>query len=400
MKTRFVLSLIIFAVLLSSVLLWISAQRVIEGITQDVLSRPQALIERWVSDLSTSCPESLATLQQQAYLLEYWYFQVFTKNNPRAWVDVRAPQGMNLQIARLAAIPFQVEIKKLHPEGSSAELFDIVAPIKLNHGPECNSMPGPTSQPPDRINPSKPATTQTEPTGYDGYIRLGFSEELLRGRITLQIVQLVGITLVALLLFSLIVWLAANRLFPAISSAPATTAVMTPGPTTSSVPLSAESSSITFSTPETKAPSIETALPVSPRTMSAKPITEFEKEKEEVPTDSLLTEPPVLSAPQLNQQVMTAGNLVLDDMSKQAQIDGQLLTLTPKEYDILKLLASQPGRVFSNEEILKNVWKDGSFASSQDVKQYVYFLRRKIEKDPQNPQRLVTVRGFGYKLNP
>lgn len=398
MKTRFVLSLISFAALLSGVLLWISAQRSIEGITQDVLSRPQALIERWVSDLSTSCPENLATLQQQAYLLEYWYFQVFTKNGSRAWVDVRAPQGMNLQIARLAAIPSQVEIKKLHPEGSSAELFDIVAPIKLNHGPECNSMPGPISQPPDHMNPSKPATTQAEPEGYDGYIRLGFSEELLQGRITLQIVQLVGITLVALLLFSLIVWLAANRLFPAISSSPAATAVMTPGSTHSSVPLSAAPSSITFPTPETRAPSIETALPVSPRTMSAEPIAEFEKE--ELRDDSLLTQLSVPSTPQLNQQVMTAGNLVLDDMSKQAQIDGQLLTLTPKEYDILKLLASQPGRVFSNEEILKNVWRDGSFASSQDVKQYVYFLRRKIEKDPQNPQRLVTVRGFGYKLNP
>ena len=391
MKTRFVLSLIVFAVLLSGILLWISAQRAIEGITQDVLSRPQAFIQQWVSELSKKCPEDLATLQEQAFLLEYWYFQVFTKNNSTAWVDVRAPQGMNLQMVRLGTVPTQVDIKKIHPEASGTELFDMVAPFKLNHGSECNSTKlGPVVQSPDRVNLPRLTTTPTEPEGYDGYVRLGFSEELLQGRITMQILQLVGITLAVLLIFGLVVWLAANRLFSAMSA---------PNPTPSPVLTGIESSPHPLATPETKTPSSgEIALWASSAVISSTLTTKLKNE--ELRDDSLHTQPTAASALPLNQPMMTAGKLLLDDISKQVQLDGQVLILTPKEFDILRLLASQPGRVFSNEEILKNVWKDGSFASSQDVKQYVYFLRRKIERDPQNPQRLVTVRGFGYKLNP
>lgn len=91
--------------------------------------------------------------------------------------------------------------------------------------------------------------------------------------------------------------------------------------------------------------------------------------------------------------------LVLDDAAKEASFRGSRVELSPREFELLRLLASAPGRVFSNREILEAVWKGEGFASAKDVKQYVYLLRRKLEEDPQHPRLIVTVRGFGYKLN-
>ena len=72
--------------------------------------------------------------------------------------------------------------------------------------------------------------------------------------------------------------------------------------------------------------------------------------------------------------------------------------LAPKEYSLLKTLAEQPGRVFSEQELIRSVWPEGGLATSSDVKRYIYLLRKKVELDPQNPQFILTVRGFGYKL--
>jgi len=92
--------------------------------------------------------------------------------------------------------------------------------------------------------------------------------------------------------------------------------------------------------------------------------------------------------------------LQLDDAAKRVLLQGKEVELSPREYELLRLLASAPGRVFSNQEILDAVWKGQGFATAKDVKQYVYLLRRKLEEDPQNPRLILTVRGFGYKLNP
>jgi len=92
--------------------------------------------------------------------------------------------------------------------------------------------------------------------------------------------------------------------------------------------------------------------------------------------------------------------LQLDDAAKRVLLRGEEVELSPREYELLKLLASAPGRVFSNQEILEAVWKGQGFATAADVKQYVYLLRRKLEEDPRHPKLILTVRGFGYKLNP
>ncbi len=103
-------------------------------------------------------------------------------------------------------------------------------------------------------------------------------------------------------------------------------------------------------------------------------------------------------APQATSTACTLGELIIDDASKKVQVRGKPVELSPKEYELLKLLSSSPGHVFSNQEILERVWPKGGFATAQDVKQYVYFLRQKLEENPEEPKLIITVRGFGYKL--
>lgn len=94
------------------------------------------------------------------------------------------------------------------------------------------------------------------------------------------------------------------------------------------------------------------------------------------------------------------GELVIDDHAKEVRINGVTLPLTPREYSLISLLALEPGRVFSAQEIIERAWGTERFMSSEDVKKYIYLLRQKIERDPKNPTVLVTVRGFGYKFVP
>lgn len=96
--------------------------------------------------------------------------------------------------------------------------------------------------------------------------------------------------------------------------------------------------------------------------------------------------------------VLKVGPLEIDDHRKTVRFHGQAIELSPKEYQLLKLLASEPGRVFSDAEILSKVWPEGSLASPMDVKRYIHLLRRKLEPDPKTPKLILTVKGFGYKL--
>jgi DNA-binding response OmpR family regulator len=97
--------------------------------------------------------------------------------------------------------------------------------------------------------------------------------------------------------------------------------------------------------------------------------------------------------------------LVIDDERKEVRIGERCVTLSPKEYALLSLLASAPGRVFSSPEIVGSLWTEPSratghlsYATDQDAQKYVYLLRRKIEADATNPEIVLTVRGFGYRL--
>lgn len=93
------------------------------------------------------------------------------------------------------------------------------------------------------------------------------------------------------------------------------------------------------------------------------------------------------------------GALTIDDEAKEVRVNGEPVRLSPTEYRLMCVLASRPGKVFSNEDIIEAVWPDQSdVKTAEDVKQYIYLLRNKIEPHPEQPSLIQTVRGFGYKL--
>lgn len=103
----------------------------------------------------------------------------------------------------------------------------------------------------------------------------------------------------------------------------------------------------------------------------------------------------------IHAPLLRIGDLTIDDEAKEVRWCGRLIPLSRKEYQLLRLLASRPGRVFSSLEILHHVWPERIDETAvEDVKKYVYFLRSKIEANPARPCLIQTVRGFGYKLVP
>lgn len=118
-----------------------------------------------------------------------------------------------------------------------------------------------------------------------------------------------------------------------------------------------------------------------------------------IPPTELKTQPiPITTSPGKPSTPIQVGELFIEDGSKEVVNRGQIIRLSPKEYELLKLLASEPGRVFSDEGILQRIWPDSSSATADDVRKYIRFLRQKLEENPENPKLIVTVRGFGYKL--
>jgi DNA-binding response OmpR family regulator len=99
-------------------------------------------------------------------------------------------------------------------------------------------------------------------------------------------------------------------------------------------------------------------------------------------------------------QVIRTEELVIDDERKEVVVRGEGIALSPKEYELLRLLASKPGKVYSTDEILAAVWPGRDAAAAEDVKKYVHMLRNKVERDPGDPKIIVTVRGFGYRFGP
>ncbi len=96
--------------------------------------------------------------------------------------------------------------------------------------------------------------------------------------------------------------------------------------------------------------------------------------------------------------ILCAGPVEIDDQAKTVSLDGQQVSLSPREYSLLKLLAGDPGKVFSHQEIIERVWPPDNRADTSDVKQYIHLLRSKIESMPGRPALVKTVKGFGYKF--
>jgi DNA-binding response OmpR family regulator len=95
---------------------------------------------------------------------------------------------------------------------------------------------------------------------------------------------------------------------------------------------------------------------------------------------------------------LSVGDLEVDLVKHEAAIDGNPIRLTAFELKLLALLAAEPQRVFSRAEIMRHLWDSDHVGDERSADLHVSNIRHKIERDPANPERLVTVRGAGYML--
>ena len=96
---------------------------------------------------------------------------------------------------------------------------------------------------------------------------------------------------------------------------------------------------------------------------------------------------------------MEIGDLVVDKRRHEVSRGGARVDLTPLEFQILELLASEPGRAWSRNDLLDRVWSTEYEGYQRNIDPHINRLRKKLEADPKNPHYVLTVRGVGYKLN-
>jgi DNA-binding response OmpR family regulator len=101
-----------------------------------------------------------------------------------------------------------------------------------------------------------------------------------------------------------------------------------------------------------------------------------------------------------NEVVRQIGGLRLDFARHEVVVDGNHVKLTASEFKVLTLLASEPERVFSRRQLMEYLWESAYVGDEHAADVHISNLRRKIERDSSHPERIVTVRSFGYKLVP
>lgn len=103
-----------------------------------------------------------------------------------------------------------------------------------------------------------------------------------------------------------------------------------------------------------------------------------------------------MATPQKN--VYIVGGLEVNDDTKQVSVDGEVVKLTPVEYNILLFMMKNPGRVYTIEQIYENVWNEQAVAADNTVAVHIRHIREKIEINPKEPRYLKVVWGVGYKI--
>lgn len=101
---------------------------------------------------------------------------------------------------------------------------------------------------------------------------------------------------------------------------------------------------------------------------------------------------------QTKDKILEFGNLRIDMIRREITVDGEVIAFKPKEYELLTFFAQHQGQVLSREFILERVWGWDFIGDSRTVDVHVRWLREKIEQDPANPRRIITVRGAGYRF--
>ena len=97
---------------------------------------------------------------------------------------------------------------------------------------------------------------------------------------------------------------------------------------------------------------------------------------------------------------LVVGDLVVDTAAHSVTVSGRTVELTPLEFDLLHTLVENAGHVLSVDDLLNRVWGEEYVGQPQVVYVHIHWLRERLEEHPQNPRRIVTVRGVGYKLEP
>ncbi|MBI4310311.1 MAG: response regulator transcription factor [Chloroflexi bacterium] len=97
-------------------------------------------------------------------------------------------------------------------------------------------------------------------------------------------------------------------------------------------------------------------------------------------------------------KLLRAGNLEIDLTGHTVSHQGRLLELRPREFDLLALLVSHPGRAFTREQMLQQLWGYDYIGDTRTVDVHIRWLREKLEEDPSHPRRIVTIRGVGYRF--
>ncbi|MBZ5654119.1 MAG: response regulator transcription factor [Acidobacteriia bacterium] len=99
-----------------------------------------------------------------------------------------------------------------------------------------------------------------------------------------------------------------------------------------------------------------------------------------------------------NHEVVQVGDLEIDPASMTVRVEGRTVPTTVREFRLLEYLARHRGRVFTRDQLLDAVWKEGSFVTPRSIDVFVRRLREKIEPDPRHPRYLKTLRGVGYRF--
>jgi two-component system response regulator RegX3 len=99
-------------------------------------------------------------------------------------------------------------------------------------------------------------------------------------------------------------------------------------------------------------------------------------------------------------EVRRIGGVEIDFPRHEVHVDGRTVELTPSEFRLLALLSSEPGRAFDRRDLVRHLWKSDFAGDERACDTHMVNLRRKVERDPRRPERIVTVRGVGYKLVP
>jgi DNA-binding response OmpR family regulator len=99
-----------------------------------------------------------------------------------------------------------------------------------------------------------------------------------------------------------------------------------------------------------------------------------------------------------DDETITAGGLVIDPVKRTVQVDGHAAELTYVEFEVLRTLATHPGRVYSRQALLEAVWGGSAYREPRTIDVHIRHLREKLEIDPGEPAFILTVRGAGYRF--